>query len=468
MFLLYFWQVLQQQPSSLKKRRIDHTASALGVVSDNLHGIHARIKLLRNAIEQPEGTPDQQQIGGNSADALADLHADLYRIARRFVRLAGRVIAQEHPHQLQQGGEIHLLVELEPGFGQRPGEPIEITNVQRLHHLAQRVDERGGQGGGQPVVEQHQPWAGLHKQVAGMRIRVQDAQMQHLVGIQIIEQPRYLVRGDAGLLQGLAVGNLDAVDVLHHEQTFGTQFWQSRRHKRIRAVRERRAQAGHRLCLVYKVEFGRQRLFQVVDDRLELDGGSEPRNCLDDLLQHHQVRRHQVLDIRVLHLHSNLSSVVQSRAAHLRNRSGRYLLLLDVCKHVCWAPTQLAGDGLLYLRPGARRHAILQGGQRANVDGGEQVGPRGGELAGFNQRTAERGGRLQHPVRAALVLQFPVPRLHQGRQPLRTFTERGIPDEDIRGNGGQHQRARKGLTYRDHARGVFLYLEAGLRPEKCV
>src|SRR5260370_25416211 len=38
---------------------------ALGIVSDNLQGIHARIKLLRNAIEQTEGTADQQQIGGN-------------------------------------------------------------------------------------------------------------------------------------------------------------------------------------------------------------------------------------------------------------------------------------------------------------------------------------------------------------------------------------------------------------------
>src|SRR5260370_33628519 len=162
--------------------------------------------------------------------------------------------------------------------------------------------------------------------------------------------------------------------------------------------------------------------------------------------------------MRVLQVEGKLSSVVQSGAVYLRTRRGRARLPIDVCKYVCWAPAQLAGDGFLYLRPGARRHAILQGGQGANVDGWEQVGPRGGDLAGFNQRTAERGGRLQHPVRAALVLQFPVPRLHQGRQPLRTVTERGIPDEDIRGNGGQHQRARKELTYLDHTRGVFLHL----------
>src|SRR5438128_8290333 len=153
---------------------------------------------------------------------------------------------------------------------------------------------------------------------------------------------------------------------------------------------------------------------------------------------------------------------------HLCNRSGRDRLPLDVCKHVCWTPTQLAGDGLLYLRPGARRHAILQGGQGADIDGREQVRARGGELAGFDQRPAERGGRLQHPVRAALVLQLPVPRFYQGGQPLRTFTERGIPDGDIRGDSGQHQGARERLTDRNHARGMFLHLESSLRPEKCI
>ena len=77
---------------------------------------------------------------------------------------------------------------------------------------------------GQPVVEQHQAWPRLDEQIAGMRVPMQDAEMKHLVGIEIIEKPRDLVRGNARLLQGLAVGNLDALDVLHHEEAFGAQF----------------------------------------------------------------------------------------------------------------------------------------------------------------------------------------------------------------------------------------------------
>src|SRR5258708_5586262 len=66
---------------------------ASGIVRDNLQGIHARIKLLRNAIEQSEGTPDQQQSGGNSADALANLHSDVDR-SDIFPALSGLVVAE--------------------------------------------------------------------------------------------------------------------------------------------------------------------------------------------------------------------------------------------------------------------------------------------------------------------------------------------------------------------------------------
>src|SRR5271167_3570527 len=65
----------------LEERQVlSHRERTLGVVSDNLHGIHARVKLFGDAIEQPEGASDQQQVSGNGADALADLHAGIHRI----------------------------------------------------------------------------------------------------------------------------------------------------------------------------------------------------------------------------------------------------------------------------------------------------------------------------------------------------------------------------------------------------
>src|SRR2546422_9132442 len=65
----------------------------LGIVSDNLQGVHARIKLFGDAIEQTERASDQQQICGNSADALPNLHSDADRI-NIFPTLTGLVFAK--------------------------------------------------------------------------------------------------------------------------------------------------------------------------------------------------------------------------------------------------------------------------------------------------------------------------------------------------------------------------------------
>jgi hypothetical protein len=42
---------------------------------DDLHSIHLRVKLFGDAIEQAEGTTDQQQIRGNATNTLAKLHS---------------------------------------------------------------------------------------------------------------------------------------------------------------------------------------------------------------------------------------------------------------------------------------------------------------------------------------------------------------------------------------------------------
>src|SRR6266516_3910476 len=136
-------------------------------------------------------------------------------------------------------------------------------------------------------------------------------------------------------------------------------------------------------------EFERERLSQVIHNRLELNVRCQTGNRLDDLLQDSQICCHQVLDVRVLHFDCNLTSVVQPCTVHLANRRGSDRLPLDLGKHLSWTSTQFVGDGPLDLPPGARRHAVLQGGQGANVDGWEQVWPRRGKLAGFNECPTE-------------------------------------------------------------------------------
>src|SRR5258706_11800378 len=102
---------------------------------DNLHGIHIRVKLLSNAIKQAERTSEQQQVGGNGPDALADLHTGIYRVDV-FLALAGLVVAEQHPDQVEQSSDVYLPFEFESGFGERPGEFVEITFGERLYHFA--------------------------------------------------------------------------------------------------------------------------------------------------------------------------------------------------------------------------------------------------------------------------------------------------------------------------------------------
>ena len=59
----------------------------LGIASGEFDDIHARIKLLRDAVEQREGSADHQQICGQTADTLHKLHSgtDSINIRHSFV-----------------------------------------------------------------------------------------------------------------------------------------------------------------------------------------------------------------------------------------------------------------------------------------------------------------------------------------------------------------------------------------------
>src|SRR5947209_20567110 len=101
---------------------------------DNLQGIHIRIKLFSDAIKQAERPSDQQQVGRNGTDALADLHAGIHRV-NIFLALAWLAVAEQHPNQVQQGHDVHLSLESESGFSEYPGESFEITAGERLYHF---------------------------------------------------------------------------------------------------------------------------------------------------------------------------------------------------------------------------------------------------------------------------------------------------------------------------------------------
>src|SRR5579859_5846591 len=83
----------------------------LDIVGDDFQGIQFGIKQLRDAIKQAEYAPYQQQVYRNAAHALTELHSGIYSL----YAVACLFIAKQHTDKLQQGRDIHLLVELKPG-----------------------------------------------------------------------------------------------------------------------------------------------------------------------------------------------------------------------------------------------------------------------------------------------------------------------------------------------------------------
>jgi len=99
-------------------------------VRDNFQGIKVWVELLRDAVEHSERSSDHEQIHRNATDAPAQSLPDIQDALVSFP-------AKYHTDQLQQGHDVHVLVELEPGRYQRPGQSLEITSHERPHHLTE-------------------------------------------------------------------------------------------------------------------------------------------------------------------------------------------------------------------------------------------------------------------------------------------------------------------------------------------
>ena len=96
----------------------------LDVACDDLHSVQVRVKLFRDAVEQAECASYQEQIHRNVTDAPTELHPDIHDICAITCLLS----AKQHADELQQGGDIHLLIEMKPGLCKGLGQPTKIAD----------------------------------------------------------------------------------------------------------------------------------------------------------------------------------------------------------------------------------------------------------------------------------------------------------------------------------------------------
>ena len=203
------------------------------------------------------------------------------------------------------------------------------------------------------------------------------------------------------------------------------------------------SQVTTRLCLAAEVDLQGKGRPQMFDYRLQTHGRRQLLECCGDAFQRREIRGDQAVQVGILDLDGDFATIHEPGAVDLCERRGGHRFRLDCAKDLTDRPPELAVDDRLDGRPGMRWDAVLQTSQRLCVRRGNQVRPYRSELAGFDEGTAQRKGRVQHAGRAAAVLPLQLARSTALGAPLRAFAEDGIAGVDVGGYRGEHESTRQ-------------------------
>ena len=150
------------------------------------------------------------------------------------------------------------FLRLEAEVAERDGHRVDVAADQRGEETDDARAEALGELLGEAEVEEHDARAlGLDEQVAGVRIGVEEAVGEDLLGEDVDERVRHPRRVDAGLPQRAHVVDLDALDELHHEHAAARVLPDDRRDVDLGAVREAAADRLGVAALVLEVELAR-------------------------------------------------------------------------------------------------------------------------------------------------------------------------------------------------------------------
>jgi hypothetical protein len=225
----------------------------------------------------------------------------------------------------------------------------------------QRGYKRRREGEGESVVQEDEARAGLHEEVAGVRVGVKDAAPEELVRVDVHEEGGDLARFDPDPGERLFVRDLDPLHEVHDEEVSRRKVIHDPWDDCVVPVRENASQVLYGRGLAAEVQFEGERPAQVVCDGLELDLGLQARDRAEDGFQGVEVGCDQGRDARVLDLDGNLSPVCEPGAVYLRDRRGGDRFPFELGEDLEYGATQLAGDRLLDDGVGLGRHAVLKG-----------------------------------------------------------------------------------------------------------
>ena len=197
------------------------------------------------------------------------------------------------------------------------------------------------------------------EQVAGMRVGVEEAVAQDLLRVRLHEHSRNVAGIDAGRCQGFAVGDLDAVHELHHQDGARSVLPVDIGHGhgwRIACVR------GNALGVapfVDEVQLLRDVGPQLVGHEAIVDAAVEAVEDADEEGEVGEIDVHDPGDAWVLDLDGRLAAIVERGAVDLSERRRGDRLLIEAREHRVQRLAQLRFDHAANDRERLGRHAVL-------------------------------------------------------------------------------------------------------------
>ena len=343
----------------------------------------AGIEAAAHPLEGGEGPHHEDQLRGQAKGLAIHQVVEIPRQLGQHVGIErGREgIGEHHPHQPPHRPRINAR-------GNHSG---------RLQLAHQATGIAGGGGGHHPSQAAAQPLGDLphhaevvvnqgpiagHSQVSRVGIGVEEAEAHQL--LEVTGRPLFGHgrRVNAGLNQGLAVGDFDAGYVIEAEHPPAGELPHHPRNADAAIFKKLLAEAGRMFGFQAEIQLPQQHPPTFLGNRHPVAALTPTGVALQhggDLLQHLQVEPEQALEARPLNFEHHLAAAAQAGPVHL-GQAGRPEGALLQIHHLNAAFAELLLQQLLGHRKGEGGHLVLQPGQFLHIASRQHIRPGREEL----------------------------------------------------------------------------------------